>query len=160
MVRTRFFILLGLPRQGYLRQLNWQYSQWVLFEQMNGGSISVPTALVSSVTRLDSSSQENMLLFACNKATEYKPVKLGTCRTVFLPSVSQCPLVPTSITISIIEFEKSGVVVLPWDSNPGPQNGRRSRIHGAMDENKRKRGRDLPIFLKKVSVLWFYCIGP
>ena len=40
--------------------------------------------------------------------------------------------------------------MLPWDSNPGPQNGRRSRIHGAMDENKRKRGRDLPIFLKKL----------
>ena len=43
--------------------------------------------LVSSLTVLDSTKQENMLLFVWSKATESKPVKLEASHTVILGSI-------------------------------------------------------------------------
>ena len=41
--------------------------------------------LVSTLTGLESTEIENMLLFVCNRTTESKPVKQETSYTVILP---------------------------------------------------------------------------
>ena len=51
-----------------------------------GGIITV--WLVSNLIGFDSIKQENMLLFLCTEATEYKPVKLETSHTVILSLLS------------------------------------------------------------------------
>ena len=45
----------------------------------------ITVQLVSSLTRLDFTSKESMLLFVCSEAVDSKLVKLETSRTVILP---------------------------------------------------------------------------
>ena len=59
--------------------------------------------LISSLTRLDLTKQENKLLFVCTEAVESKLVKLETSCTVILP--------PTAIVFSDYPF---GAVLLKW----------------------------------------------
>ena len=56
-----------------------------------GGSITVK--LVFSLTGLDLTKRENVLLLVlCSEATEFKPVKLETSRTVLLPINGECSM--------------------------------------------------------------------
>ena len=54
--------------------------------------------LVSSLTGLDLTMQENMLLFLCTETTEHKPIKLEASYTVILPPMVSvlCPYPITS----------------------------------------------------------------
>ena len=62
--------------------MHWAGEHYSLTYFVNG---SIAVWLVSSLTGLDSSKQETMLLLKCRKVTEYKPVKLETSLTEKLP---------------------------------------------------------------------------
>ena len=55
-----------------------------------GGRITV--RLVSILTLLDLTKQENIMLFVCAETTQCKPVKQETSCTVILPIYGQCSL--------------------------------------------------------------------
>ena len=61
--------------------------------------------LVLRLTRLDHNKQENMLLFVCSKATESKPVKLETGRTVILPLINYLSECSLDETLFILELK-------------------------------------------------------
>ena len=60
-----------------------------------GGRITV--WLVSSLTRLDLTKEDNMFLFACSEAVESNLVKLETVQTGIFPPTDECSLVLKSV---------------------------------------------------------------
>ena len=57
--------------------------QYVQRTHTLGGRITIH--LVSSLTRLDLTKPQNMLLITCTETTEYKPIKLEASHTNILP---------------------------------------------------------------------------